>query len=336
MTVGSGRRPEAGKEDRPPTSRSNSRRIRERPRPKTPPHGCPPFQDGGIDTFSEWVMANIRHPRQASSLELSRYVTATFVVDKTGRIRNTDIIESPLVRRGSRLCTGKRSAMNSGNLERKARPRPIRRVHPAAPFPRPPVRKVTFPPQTPFGSTHENLAFRMRLRPHPPRALPAHAQTPDDPESHKNRGCVQLAYPEKATDNRISGRVAVEYAVSPEGEVSGVRVVDSPHKILSNEVLRIMRRSPRWTPRNDRTPARFPFPTFSGSDNPVGRIPGQKERWPPPGRRNSVQRYRQGCPSRNCTPNRETKSPGAAHAAPGLFVSRPDGRRFSGYDPKLS
>ncbi len=59
---------------------------------------------------------------------------------------------------------------------------------------------------------------------------------------------TNLKYPEKAMKKGIAGRVVVRFIVEADGEVSGVEIMESSHKLLSDEVLRVFGRSPRWTP----------------------------------------------------------------------------------------
>ncbi len=61
-----------------------------------------------------------------------------------------------------------------------------------------------------------------------------------------------LNYPEIAIQNRISGRVIVQFAVNPEGEVVDARVVRSVSPALDKEAIRVVMSSPEWIPGKQR------------------------------------------------------------------------------------
>ncbi len=48
--------------------------------------------------------------------------------------------------------------------------------------------------------------------------------------------------------NDKQGRVTIYFVVEKDGSVGRMYVASSPHLTLSNEVMRVMRRSPKWTP----------------------------------------------------------------------------------------
>lgn len=58
----------------------------------------------------------------------------------------------------------------------------------------------------------------------------------------------ELQYPEYAQTNNITGTVKVQFNVAKDGTVSDFKIRQSPHSSLSQEVLRLMRKSPKWQP----------------------------------------------------------------------------------------
>jgi TonB family protein len=57
-----------------------------------------------------------------------------------------------------------------------------------------------------------------------------------------------LKYPEYAQMKDIQGLVTVQFLVSSTGEISDLKILSSPHKTLSDEVLRLMKLGPNWDP----------------------------------------------------------------------------------------
>lgn len=61
----------------------------------------------------------------------------------------------------------------------------------------------------------------------------------------------RVEYPKEARQNRITGKVVFSFVVDTDGRVKDVRIISSPHKILSQGVLSIIYSSPQWTPAED-------------------------------------------------------------------------------------
>lgn len=65
----------------------------------------------------------------------------------------------------------------------------------------------------------------------------------------------RMVYPEKLRRTRIAGSVVAVLTIDASGRLSAVEVLDSPHRKLTREVVRVLRRSPRWEPaRRDGSP----------------------------------------------------------------------------------
>lgn len=58
----------------------------------------------------------------------------------------------------------------------------------------------------------------------------------------------QLEYPDTAKENGIQGRVTLEYTVEKDGRVSNVKVLRGVDPLLDQEAVRVVSKSPRWTP----------------------------------------------------------------------------------------
>lgn len=58
----------------------------------------------------------------------------------------------------------------------------------------------------------------------------------------------QIKYPVEAQKKKIEGRVLVRFVVNSNGKVSSIKVVESPNRLLSEEVVSIVESSPDWTP----------------------------------------------------------------------------------------
>lgn len=67
-------------------------------------------------------------------------------------------------------------------------------------------------------------------------------------------------YPVMAQETGIQGRVIVQLVVEKDGSVSVVEVLNSPDKLLTDEALRVIKKSPKFTPGKQRgVPVRVQF-----------------------------------------------------------------------------
>lgn len=72
-----------------------------------------------------------------------------------------------------------------------------------------------------------------------------------------------LKYPKSLENRKIEGSVIAEFMVNTDGSITDVKIVQTLHPDCDNEVLRVLRMMPRWTPgiENDkpcRTVVRVP------------------------------------------------------------------------------
>lgn len=61
-----------------------------------------------------------------------------------------------------------------------------------------------------------------------------------------------IKYPTIAEENNITGRVTISFVVEKDGSVSQVKALSSPDQSLSDEAIRVVQSSPKWTPGEQR------------------------------------------------------------------------------------
>lgn len=57
-----------------------------------------------------------------------------------------------------------------------------------------------------------------------------------------------LVYPEIAKKQGIQGKITVSFTINKEGAVENVKVLKGAHPLLDAEAVRVISRSPKWTP----------------------------------------------------------------------------------------
>ncbi|MBN2611386.1 MAG: energy transducer TonB [Bacteroidales bacterium] len=65
-------------------------------------------------------------------------------------------------------------------------------------------------------------------------------------ESFKDWINANLVYPKEAQDNKISGRVYINFVVDTDGSVTDVKVIRGVHPVLDKAALDLIKSSPKW------------------------------------------------------------------------------------------
>ena len=62
----------------------------------------------------------------------------------------------------------------------------------------------------------------------------------------------KVRYPQIAQENNISGRVLLMFVIERDGTLTNIQVLQTPDSSLSDEAIRILKTSPKWTPGKQR------------------------------------------------------------------------------------
>ena len=91
-----------------------------------------------------------------------------------------------------------------------------------------------------------------------------------DLNAYRNWMQSQLQYPKEAKDKGIKGRVIFSFVVEKDGSVSEFKVLNTPDKLLSAEVERVFKLTPKWEPgkqNGKEVRVKFTVPiVFTGDD----------------------------------------------------------------------
>ena len=61
-----------------------------------------------------------------------------------------------------------------------------------------------------------------------------------------------IKYPTEAYEQKIEGRVIVQFVVEKDGSISNVKVVRHVHPLLDEEAVRVIENMPKWEPGRQR------------------------------------------------------------------------------------
>ncbi len=62
----------------------------------------------------------------------------------------------------------------------------------------------------------------------------------------------KVRFPQIAQENNISGRVLLMFVIERDGTLTNIQVLQTPDSSLSDEAIRVLKTSPKWTPGRQR------------------------------------------------------------------------------------
>ncbi len=120
--------------------------------------------------------------------------------------------------------------------------------------------------QSPAGTADKSQATSTLVKP----SFPGGAQGWTSFLAHNIR------YPKSAHDNNITGKVVIQFVIGEDGSLSDFNVLSSPSQELTDESLRVLAMSPKWTPgTQDGKPVKVKFtcPINFTLNPPAGQKP---------------------------------------------------------------
>ena len=65
----------------------------------------------------------------------------------------------------------------------------------------------------------------------------------------------KVKYPQIAQENNITGRVLLMFVIERDGSLTNIQVLQTPDSSLSDEAIRVLKSSPKWSPGKQRNQA---------------------------------------------------------------------------------
>lgn len=62
----------------------------------------------------------------------------------------------------------------------------------------------------------------------------------------------RLEYPRMAQENNIQGKVILQFVIERDGTLTNIQEIASPDRSLTEEAIRVLRQSPKWSPGKQR------------------------------------------------------------------------------------
>ena len=202
-----------------------------------------PMQEGGnpgygdLNTFRAWVQKNIKYPAEAFRNGEQGRVVLSFVVEKDGSVSNIQILQTP----GKAFSEETRRVVAASP---KWKPGEQRGEKVRVRYTLPVDFRITATAQDTKTSENKGSGEEPFLV----------VDTPPQFNGGEFRRWVQMnvKYPAEALGKNIYGKVLVTFVIEKDGSVGNAEIFKSPDKSLADEVLRVIGKSPKWTPGKQR------------------------------------------------------------------------------------
>lgn len=198
------------------------------------------FQGGDINTFRLWVMKNTKYPESAREMGIEGKVIVQFVINANGDLEDIKILRTlDLACDAEVIKTVKKSpkwvpGRQGGKVVKQQFILPI-------------IFKLSKPKQTaPITSKLKDTTNNDELV----YIVVDENATFQGGDINTFRLWVMshTKYPEMAREKNIQGKVIAQFVVNSQGDVEMVRILRSLHPICDDEVIRVIKASPKWLP----------------------------------------------------------------------------------------
>lgn len=220
----------------------------------------PLFQGKDLNTFRTWVQSQIRYPAEALKRGIEGRVVLSFIVERDGSVSTIQLLQSP-----DRI------------LSEEAR------------------RVVSSSPKWTPGRQNGHLVRVRYMLPVdfsiPKKETAAQSTAAQKPgvasmqfeignlNAFRSWAMQRLRYPAGAREQQTEGSVVATFTVGRDGRVDDIRIAGKPDPQLAEEVRRVVKASPAWSPatRNgEATTVTVTLPVsfrIQGSGHPLEEVP---------------------------------------------------------------
>lgn len=218
----------------------------------------PTFGSGKDDEFRNWVVANLKYPKEAADKGIKGRVFVQFIVSKDGSLNKAKVIRGvhPLLDAEALRLINSSPKWNPGKQRGVA-------VDVSYTFP------ITFGdgeeartiqaqglktsnPAQEISNSDEKVLYLMDEKVEEEEVFLVVEQMPSfgsgDANDFRSWVAANMKYPKEAIEKEIQGRVFVQFIIEKDGTVSNVKIIRSADPILDKEAIRIVQSSPKWNP----------------------------------------------------------------------------------------
>lgn len=220
----------------------------------------PLFQGKDLNTFRSWLQSQIRYPAEALKRGIEGRVVLSFIVERDGSVSTIELLQSPdriLSEEARRVVSSSPKwtpGRQNGHLVR------VRYMLPVD-----------------FSTPKKETAAQSTAAQKP--GLASMQFEIGNLNAFRSWAMQRLRYPAGAREQQTEGSVVATFTVGRDGRVDDIRIAGKPDPQLAEEVRRVVKASPAWSPatRNgEATTVTVTLPVsfrIQGSGHPLEEVP---------------------------------------------------------------
>ena len=222
----------------------------------------PTFNGGDLNAYRNWFQSQIQYPAEAAEKNISGRVIFSFVVEKDGSTSNYTLLKSPdkilsaEVERVFKTTPKWEAGEQGGKKVRVKYTVPIvfvaQGAGDAVKMQEFEQNKQKFEQQK-QGFEQQKQEFEQKKQEFEQQKDQAYIKVEKMPtfnggdlNAYRNWFQSQILYPAEAAEKKLQGRVIFSFVVEKDGSTSNFTLLKSPDKILSAEVERVFKTTPKW------------------------------------------------------------------------------------------
>ena len=204
----------------------------------------PTFMGGDLNAFRNWVQSKLQYPKEAMDKSIKGRVICCFIVEKDGSLTDFEVLQSPDKSLGDEAVRVLKTSPKWEPGEQRGEKVRVKYTVPIV-F-EIENNKVTdaSAPKTQSAAEDGDMAY-IKVEKMP-------TFMGGDLNAFRNWVQSKIQYPREAKEEGLEGRVIFSFVVEKDGSMSEFTVLQSPDKILGDEVVRILKTSPKWEPGEQR------------------------------------------------------------------------------------
>lgn len=220
----------------------------------------PLFQGKDLNTFRTWVQSQIRYPAEALKRGIEGRVVLSFIVERDGSVSTIELLQSP----DRILSEEARRAVSSSPKWTPGR----QKGH---------LVRVRYMLPVDFSIPKKETAAQSTAAQKP--GLASMQFEIGNLNAFRSWAMQRLRYPAGAREQQTEGSVVATFTVGRDGRVDDIRIAGKPDPQLAEEVRRVVKASPDWSPatRNgEATTVTVTLPVsfrIQGSGHPLEEVP---------------------------------------------------------------
>ena len=192
---------------------------------------------GGDAACMKWIKDHIKYPEECIEKEIQGRVQTSFVVEKDGSITDAKVLRSP-----HPLLS--EEAIRVVKAMPKWAPAKVKGQTVRSRFNLPVSFRLSADVVTEQGTPSATYSDNDSIY----GVVDELASFPGGEAACMKWLSDHIKYPEECKKEGIEGRVHVQFVINKDGSIPEVKVLRSPHPLLSEEAIRVVKAMPKWKP----------------------------------------------------------------------------------------